>query len=100
MRKWFIGIIATAAIFLVLSGRNAEATDPEIMSNCKELWGDSYTMLESCIKREEESKKNIQNRTTSPEIMSQCKELWGNSYSMLESCIKREEEAKSRLGLS
>lgn len=39
-------------------------TSPEaIMSECKKIWGNSYTMIETCVKSKEEAAKNSQSQT-------------------------------------
>ena len=85
-------------IFIV-AVMGVELQAASIQDYCKSLSGDSYSLLESCIKSEETAKQNIQSRSVDSKIKTYCEKLLGDSYSLLESCIKSEEEAKKRLGM-
>ncbi len=71
--------------------------DGSIERYCRRIVGESYSLMETCIKREQESKRNVSNMSVSPKIMSYCSGIVSESYSLMETCIKREQGAKSRL---
>ncbi|MEN6433059.1 MAG: hypothetical protein ABFD06_09345, partial [Smithella sp.] len=74
-------------------------TDQQIRKYCEATFGDSYILIEQCIKGEKRAKANIERMSVSERVINHCVEVFGNgSYILIEQCIKGEQGAKSRLG--
>lgn len=72
--------------------------DQQIKKHCEATFGQSYILIEQCVKGEKRAKANIERMSVSENVIKHCAEVFGNSYMVMEKCIEQEQGAKSRLG--
>lgn len=83
--------------FVIILNMSTSAHADSIQNHCKGIVGGSYSLMETCVRGEEEARARLQSRSIDPQIKSHCKKIVGRSYKLMETCIRREEEARSNL---
>jgi len=68
-----------------------------IKEYCEGIVGDSYSLLNTCIDNEKESKAKIFRRSSDPKIFNYCKKIVGESWSLMDTCINNEMKSKGEL---
>ena len=89
--------LRTVLIMVTLSLIYLKADAGSIQNYWRKIIGESYSLMETCIKQEESTKNRLKSRSVDPRIWNYCKKIVGESYSLMETCIKQEESAKNRL---
>ncbi|MDX2253216.1 MAG: hypothetical protein NW202_13100 [Nitrospira sp.] len=87
----------TASFMLILSMSATPTWSGSPQEYCKGVAGESYRLLETCMRGEEEARNRLQSRSLDPQIKAYCKKIADGSYRLMETCIRREEEAKANI---
>jgi hypothetical protein len=88
---------AFSALVVIFIFQNSIAKANSIKEYCEGIVGDSYSLLNTCIDNEEESRAKILNSNTDPKIFKHCKGIVGDSWSLMNTCVKNELKAKGEL---
>lgn len=89
-------ILILAFVIVLDMGATPSRAD-SIQDYCKGVVGESYTLMEACLRGEEEARARLQTQPIDPQIKSYCKKIVGKSYTLMESCVRQEEAARANV---
>ncbi|MBH0177836.1 MAG: hypothetical protein HP491_08195 [Nitrospira sp.] len=91
------GLLLILSFVVMLSTNAPPAQADSIRDYCKGIVGDSYSLMEACIRGEEQARLNLQSGSTDRKIEAYCKKIVGGSYKLMEACIRREEQSRANI---
>lgn len=86
-----------SAVLLVVIGGLRPCLGGSIHDYCKNVVGESYSLMEACVREEETAQRNLEGRSVDPKIQSYCQNIASESYRLMEACVEKEEGAKRRI---
>jgi hypothetical protein len=90
--------ILTAILFLLLVA--AAATQSRYRTTdayCRSVVGNSWSLMETCLRMESEAQRNLNNRRVDSGIWAYCQRIVPDSWSLMETCVNQEEQARGRV---
>ncbi len=86
------------ALVLVAVPAFAQSRYATIEAYCGSIVGDSYRLMETCIRGEREAEMRLKFRRVDAKIYAYCYRIVPESFRLFETCVNGEEESKRRLG--
>jgi len=91
-------IILALVFVFAAAPAGAQSKYATIEAYCGSIVGDSYRLMETCIRGEREAEHRIKSRRIDTKIYAYCYRIVPDSFRLFETCVNGEEESKRRLG--